>query len=80
MHLRVPPVIMSAHSLEKQTNGDPSHNCIDVSVCVCVFLQGFVGLHVRPKLDTQLLISLSHLLDISLHFVQVHHQSRGIQG
>lgn len=47
---------------------------------VCVFIQGFVGFHVRTKLDTHLLIVLSHLLDISLHFVQVHHQSRGKQG
>lgn len=51
-----------------------------VCVCVCVIIQGFVGFHVRPKLDTHLLIARGHLLDISLHFVQVHHQSRGKQG
>lgn len=54
--------------------------CMFMCVRTCLFIQSFVGLHVRPKLDPQLLTALDHPLGIPLHFVHIHHQSRGTQG
>lgn len=46
----------------------------------CVFIQGFVGLHVWAKLNSKLLKALSHPFGISLHFVYIDHERRGTQG